>query len=330
MKKEQTLKIILKMLTTRELSADKLNAIMDRLLKDQKPDISARKKKAFNTWYEFILPLSKGSMENIRSREDSIIKMCEDFLNHEDLYIDSNMRKITERVIDISKHLKQRVINYRKSIDKKPIYIENSIVKKPIDKKPIVKKPNVKKPIVKKPKKEKSEPSKYYNKDFVKSIVKRNPGSNIDNINKVLDKFESSFITSEMYTGLMQIPMQNVQNMTKFEVKKKYQQPVVGFSEKQLKFMDEQRGNRISHLDNLNKLLKCPALYQNKIFGEWFVNRLLILDEYLVEILFNSYKHMRANILMTFDINNIPRADIEGVQFTTWIKDKLDQFYDSN
>ena len=314
MKKEQTLKIILKMLTTRDLPADKLNAIQLLLKKDaekKKPDISWRKKKAFDVWYEFILPLSKGSLENIRSREDSIIKMCESFLKDEGLYIDSNMRKITQHVIDISKDLKQTKIDYLKSIDKKPI------VKKPIVKKPIVKK-------------EKSEPSKYYNKDFAKSIVKRNPGSNIVNINKVLDKFESSFITSGMYTGLAEIPMQNVQNMTKFEVKKKNRQPVVGFSEKQLKFMDEQRGNRISHLNDLDKLLKCSALYQNKIFGEWFVNRLLILDDYLVEILFNHYKHMRANISMTFDIDNAPNDSIKGTKFTEWIEDNLDRFYDSN
>lgn len=93
------------------------------------PKKSPAPKKLFSEWYDFILPLSSGSVENIRGKEDDIIEICTIFLEKGKGHIDANMIKITKDVLDLAKRLKAR----RTALQKTPVP-KKSPVKKPVKK----------------------------------------------------------------------------------------------------------------------------------------------------------------------------------------------------
>lgn len=68
-----------------------------------------QKQELFSEWYDFILPLSSDSVDNIRGNEDSIIDMGEKFLEKgKGGLIDANMITITKKMIGRAKWLKAR------------------------------------------------------------------------------------------------------------------------------------------------------------------------------------------------------------------------------
>jgi regulator of replication initiation timing len=86
-----------------------------------------KSKEAFNKWYNDILPLD-GSIDNIRTNEDRIINMCEEFLIKYNDHIDANMRSTTEKVIKSAKSLKNKGIKNK----------GKQVVNTPVKKTPVV------------------------------------------------------------------------------------------------------------------------------------------------------------------------------------------------
>jgi hypothetical protein len=218
---------------------------------------------------------------------------------------------IRKKMSQITEAQKDKICNILDAPPNKKTPVKKA-VKKPPSKKapskkaPVKKAPVKKAPVKKAPVKKAPTPSgKFYNPNLAQDLAKRYPDSSVDSIKKVFDIFENAVISNNLYTGLY--------------AKKK--QPPINMSPRQLKAWEEQ-------MVKLDTFLKNPGVYNNRQFGEWFVNRLLMIADDLVEELFNHYKYMRNNITKSLKINIIPDG-IQGTRFTEWIKRKLDRLYES-
>jgi len=203
-----------------------------------------------------------------------------------------------------------------------------NILDAPPNKKTPVKKAVKKPPSKKAPSKKPPAPSgKYYNPNLAQDLAKRYPDSSVDSIKKVFDKFENAVISNNMYTGLYAKRLEGLPSLKKYQANKK--QPLINMSQQQLKSWEDRKASQMEQKAKLDTFLKNPGVYKNNIFGEWFVNRLLMIADDLVEVLFYHYKYMRGNIAKSLKITAIPDGN-QGTMFTEWIKRKLDRLYESD